>query len=198
MPTDGNNNVPGDKVLDIEKQKSHPGDPHGPELSAIKLIAEDHLAVIFSKLEADGSTATESYTNKERPIHPDVKKAFAALAPHLGTMCLWIRPSKETQRKVEDLEPATFDGIKISALSLKNGGIVITGRNFRPRDGAWININTPFESLNKELSNYEFLVDLNLAVDNLVAEATEWMAGTKRAPIVVQSELEYEEAPDQT
>lgn len=165
---------------------------HEPELSAIKLVDDEHLAVFFSKLEKDGSTATESYTNKERPIHYDVKKAFMALAPHLGTMCLWIRPTA-MQKAIGDLDPGSFDNIKVTALSLKNGGIVITGSHMRARDGAFIIINSPFEKLSAEISNYEFLTELNENVLELIDEAKAWMEGAKRAPISVQQELPLEE-----
>lgn len=163
------------------------------EISKIKLIDTDHASITFSKVEPDGTVGNDDYSNKGRGMHPDFKAALQAFAPHLGVMMLWVTPTP-LEKRVVDIDPGKFDNCSVFAVSLKSEGVVISGKCYRRRDGAYIICNTPHEKLSAEHSNYELLVDLNLAVQTLLAEARAYVEGTKAAEVVVQGELELEEA----
>lgn len=112
--------------------------------------------------EKDGLTWNNEYTVQYKyPVQGVLLKAFEALAVHLGNIC-----GLEVAQKGIDKLSNGYDNISVVGVSVKSGGIVLTGK-VEASTGKTYAVNTPFtiiedayEGFGKMEEQVERLLDL--------------------------------------
>lgn len=141
------------------------------------------------------------------PVHEDLKAAFKALNPHLAVICEEVEandvPDIENIPEISGEEGSVNDPIAemLSRFAVASFTISGTGENEsitlsgskRLSTGDTVSLTTP--SIELEGTQYQFVNELRIAIDNVVSEIEEYKNG-KRAPIVVQTEMFAEESEE--
>jgi hypothetical protein len=125
--------------------------------------------------------ATDQLTRTcNNPVHTDLKDALQALAVH----CILIDELVDVTKvkgSLENYNPALLQYVTVKGFTLGGDdgeGITISFER-KLSTGRVINLNTPFTKFGDESIKYKFDDDLQLAVEDLVGEIKEYLAGTK-------------------
>ena len=165
----------------IFPDKLKPSNGIGMTVEKVKLVKGESLIVSFSKIEADATTSNDSYENKMRPVHPDCRNAFKALAIHLGLLCDYI--STQQVKDISKYSTDLVDKFIVTGVSIggadEERGIVLTGRKVT-KSGKHVILNSPFTRLEEaEGTAYRYVDDLNEKVQTVIEEAKAYMAGKR-------------------
>lgn len=169
-----------------------------PDIRKVKLVKGDTLAILFFKLEPDGTTGKDEYTNPNRRIHADCQKAFDALIPHFALLMDYVPmppPIENAKVPLEELLPteeANRYGVTAITIGKDDENFMLTGSRTRAFDNMPIvGINTPKEPNGS--SNYRYFREFEEAIKLVLAEAQAWLSGAKSAPIYVPIDEETED-----
>lgn len=160
---------------------------------------------MFASVEYDevhtGDSVRDSCTKEcNHPVHDDFKNHMQALAAH----CVLITELVDVTKVKGDLEnyhPALLDHITVKSISLgstEGEGVTISFER-KLSNGKVVNMNTPYTKYYDEATPYKFNTDLELAVNDLLKEAEEYLAGNKYG--VKQATMDFDKgegSPDET
>lgn len=161
------------------------------EIKRIQLTAQKTLNVVYSN--SDGDTITMIGGNV---VHRDLKKAIKNFVPHFALLTeqreAYGRPleSLEAERNLE--YSAIFMRMDVNTLTFKKDEVIISGTKILDR-GSIININAPSICL-ADVESYEFMPELQLAIENLKYEAEQYV--TERKWGIKQGEIDFNETED--
>ena len=162
----------------------------------VKLQAEDLVDIIYLEYPAVGSDETKepdkvTHEGKHK-AHPDLIQAFKNLDIHLATIC------EQGQYTDYEDKPENLEIFKATQISIggegEHEGLVLTGQRKLNHNNV-LNINTPFEKLDPDQSDYSYAASMGEAVSGLLMEADEYLNG-KYAPSR-QYELELVDHKDE-
>jgi len=190
----GHNDPPGDL--------GHPGEAgvKAPDIRKVKLVKGDTLAISFYKPEPDGTTGKDDYTNPERKVHGDCKRAFDALIPHFALLMDYmplpprIEDIKFPLDEILPTEEARRYSVTAVTLGPDDSYFILTGSRSRAFDNMPIvGINTPKEP--NGASNYRYFRELEESIKTVIEEANAWLDGSKKGIVYIEPD-EEEEADD--
>ena len=161
------------------------------KIKRIQLTAQKTLNVVYSN--SDGDTITMIGGNV---VHRDLKEAIKNFVPHFALLTeqreAYGRPleSLETERNLE--YSTIFMRMDVNTLTFKKDEVIISGTKILDR-GSIININAPSICL-ADVESYEFMPELQLAIENLKYEAEQYV--TERKWGIKQGEIDFNETED--
>ena len=161
------------------------------EIKRVQLTAQKTLNVVYSN--SDGDTITMIGGNV---VHRDLKEAIKNFVPHFALLTeqreAYGRPleSLEAERNLE--YSAIFMRMDVNTLTFKKDEVIISGTKILDR-GSIININAPSVCL-ADVESYEFMPELQLAIENLKYEAEQYV--TERKWGIKQGEIDFNETED--
>lgn len=138
------------------------------------------LTLTFKKTDVAGA-GCDGTENMRGLIHPDLKKAFDALTPHMAMIAGFILPSAVAE--IADVDLALFEKYHVHGYSIggddDSGGIVISGHLINYR-GKAVNYHTPFELFDGAPEvRYAYMDDLQARVRVLEDELDKYMGGKR-------------------
>lgn len=141
------------------------------------------LTLTFKKTDVAGA-GCDGTENMRGLIHPDLKKAFDALTPHMAMIAGFVLPSAVAE--IADVDLALFEKYHVHGYSLggddDSGGIVISGHLINYR-GKAVNYHTPFELFDgAPEARYAYMDDLQARVRVLEDEIDKYMGGKRGEP----------------
>lgn len=173
----------GELLAEKKMQPAKPATTKAFNIHMVKLIDGEFLSISFNRIESDATKSDDSYVNKMRPVHEDVKSAYKRLAIHWMILNDYIPILKVMDIKKYD--PALIEKVFVSSVSIGGNegeeGVKLTGYKITKRKKA-VNITTPFEKfIETDELKYRHIDDLKEAVDFLFNEAHLYIGG-KRGP----------------
>lgn len=150
----------------------------------------------FETMTLNDTTVTNEINKKcNMIVHEDFIKALEGLKVHFALLCDLREVNNfpgDFGDEIEKFDHETFlEKIKITGISLggedESAGVVIVGQKELPGGGV-LNIVTPFTRFD---SDYSHRLALELAVDNLVGEAEQYLFEQKWG--IKQLELPFED-----
>lgn len=158
-------------------------------LEKIKVENHDHLAVQFSRIEADEASAKYAVFY-DRIMHPDLRNAIQDLDIHLALLCGYL--STKQIKSLDKYEPEQLKPFKISGISIKHEeGITITGHRINDQKKAVI-LNTPYTLFNEDAkTRYRWMDDLLITLAIITDEVMHYLDGSKQG--VEQTKIEFPE-----
>lgn len=153
------------------------------EIVKAKITKHQTLEVDYIRHNED-ETTTEVNEKHDNLIHADLQAAFAKLIPHLALICdlresdiIGTGRNKCTIDAVpaEHLSKFTVTQFSIGG-SAEGEGVTITG-NKKLNASQVLNINTPFQKYEDELSDYKYGSELAEAVQACVYEVEQYLGG---------------------
>lgn len=184
-----------DPSLNGNGHKSAPNGKDSLTITKVKLVKKEFLSIDYTRIEPDATTASDSYENKMRPVHPDCRAAFKALAIHLALLCDYI--STKQIKEIDKYDPVHSEKFNVTGVSIGGGegeeGVVLTGHKITAKGKAVI-LNSPFTRFEEaDDTAYRYVDDLRAKVDAVINEAKAYMDGKRGED--PQGKLEFEEEP---
>lgn len=159
------------------------------EIKSAKVTKKEHLTCTYIRKESKVKEGGEAFTKEtnvteddnKTEIHPDLKKAFAALVPHLVLLCEFSSVKSLDKLTEAETEPFTVTSYSIGGKDDENTGIVLTGQK-KLKTGKVMVFNTPFTRFEEdEKSGYRFVDDLQTKLGILNDEIEKFLFEGKQA-----------------
>lgn len=163
------------------------------KISSVKITKDNTLDISFTESMTDGMT-NEIIKKGGGIIHTDMNKAMSALAPHVALMC----DQKDAPHPDDDLSKAGPEGYEqyiIRGIKLKGNGdnesVSITASKLI--ETRTLELVTPSYSFSD--NDYTPMSELSQAVERIIYEAREYLAGKYTAKQLEMFEEEKKEEP---
>lgn len=146
-----------------------------------KLYNDKFLEIEFENVERqkDDSFVTDQFKlTAGHIVHDDLLKSFAALKPHVITLCE-LDEWENVVGQEEKLFKYSCTGFTIGG-SNEHEGVTLIGRKTLSSKKV-LNLITPFTKYDMETTDYEYSEELRIAVLNACAEVIAYLDG-KHAP----------------
>lgn len=155
-------------------------------------LRDSMFATLAYDLVHDDNIRDPMTKEGNHPVHDDFKNKLQALAVH----CIFILELVDVAKVKGDLENfkhPLLEKITVKSISLgeNEGEGVSISFDRKLSTGKVAPMNTPYTKFYDETAQYKFNTDLELAVNDLLHEADEYLQGTKYG--VVQLEMDFPE-----
>lgn len=167
------------------------------EITKAKITKHKTLEVIFTR-HNDDDTQTEVTEKHDNLVHPDLEAAFQKLIPHLLVICDLregdVIGTGKNKYAIDAVPAEHYAKFGVTSFSIGGGsdgeGVTITG-NKKLNSSQVLNLNTPFQKYEDELSEYKYGSELADAVQGCIYEVEQYLAGkcaAKQTELVFDSE----------
>jgi hypothetical protein len=144
-------------------------------------VGEKFVTIAYAKEESRQGITMPVTTKRKFPfnIHDELKVALDNLKPHFAILTESLRVLKG--QNIANITGSTeLEGFEVTGFESKrqgdNFGVIITGHR-KLQDGRTVKFSTPFINFDVEISEYDYITELNADVDLAKQEAIEYING---------------------
>lgn len=144
-------------------------------------VGEKFVTITYTKEEARQGITMPVKTTRKFPfnIHDELRGALDNLKPHFAILTESLRVLKG-QNLANITGSTELEGFEVTGFESKkqgdNFGVIISGHR-KLQDGRTVKFSTPFINFDVEISEYDYIVELNADVDIAKEEAIEYING---------------------